>query len=96
MGYAHRRDFPATWPTPSAYNDPAVSVQSYQDGIEECEYAEEMGFEWVSFLWKFRENVRLSVQHKCHSVMPPWYQMMTSWDPPGIAPSEDLRRPGIS
>lgn len=24
-------------------------MQSYQDGIEECELAEEMGFEWVSF-----------------------------------------------
>ena len=49
MGYALRRDFPATWPTPPAYNDPGLSVQSYQDGIEECEFAEEMGFEWISF-----------------------------------------------
>lgn len=49
MGYADRRRFPATWPTPPAYNDPAVSVQSYRDGIEECELAEEVGFEWVSF-----------------------------------------------
>ena len=49
MGYAHRRDFPPTWPTPPSYSDPATSVQSYQDGIEECEFAEEMGFEWVSF-----------------------------------------------
>ena len=49
MGYALRRDFPATWPTPPAYGDPELSVQSYQDGIEECEFAEEMGFEWISF-----------------------------------------------
>ena len=49
MGYAGRRDFPRTWPTPPACNDPAVSVQSYQDGIAECELAEELGFEWVSF-----------------------------------------------
>lgn len=49
MGYAHRRDFPPTWPTPPSYSDPTTSVQSYQDGIEECEFAEEMGFEWVSF-----------------------------------------------
>ena len=49
MGYAHRRDFPPTWPTPPSYSDPETSVQSYQDGIEECEFAEEMGFEWVSF-----------------------------------------------
>ena len=49
MGYAKRRDFPATWPTPPAYNDPGLSVQSYQDGMEECEFAEEMGFDWISF-----------------------------------------------
>ncbi len=49
MGYAHRRDFPPTWPTPPSYSDPETSVQSYQDGMEECEFAEEMGFEWVSF-----------------------------------------------
>ncbi len=49
MGYALRRDFPPTWPTPPAYSDPALSMQSYQDGIEECEFAEEMGFEWISF-----------------------------------------------
>ena len=49
MGYAHRSDFPPTWPTPPAYNDPETSVRSYQDGIEECEFAEESGFEWVSF-----------------------------------------------
>ena len=49
MGYAHRRDFPPTWPTPPGYSDPETSVQSYQDGMEECEFAEEMGFEWVSF-----------------------------------------------
>ncbi len=49
MGYAQRRTFPPTWPTPPAYNDPALSVQSYQHGIEECEFAEEMGFQWISF-----------------------------------------------
>ena len=49
MGYAHRRDFLPTWPTPPSYSDPETSVQSYQDGMEECEFAEEMGFEWVSF-----------------------------------------------
>ena len=49
MGYARRGEFPLTWPTPPGYNDPAVSVQSYQDGIAECEFAEAAGFEWVSF-----------------------------------------------
>ena len=44
----------------------------------------------------FRINVRLSVQRKCHSVRPRWYQMMTPWDPPGIVALEDPRQPGIS
>ena len=49
MGYANRQDFPATWPIPPAYHDATTSVQSYQEGMEECEFAEEMGFEWISF-----------------------------------------------
>ena len=49
MGYSQRHKFPAIWPTPPIYDDPKTSVQSYQEGIEECEFAEEMGFEWVSF-----------------------------------------------
>ena len=49
MGYALRNSFPPTWPTPPSYNDPALSVRSYQDGIEECELAEDIGFEWISF-----------------------------------------------
>ncbi|MCH7843404.1 MAG: LLM class flavin-dependent oxidoreductase [Chloroflexi bacterium] len=49
MGYSQRSAFPPTWPVPPAYHDPETSVQSYQEGIEECEFAEEMGFEWLSF-----------------------------------------------
>src|SRR5918911_5085873 len=48
MGYAQRHKFPATWPVPPSYHDPAVTMQSYQDGLEECELAEEMGFDWIS------------------------------------------------
>ena len=49
MGYSERSKFPDTWPIPASYHDPKISVQSYREGIEECEFAEEMGFEWVSF-----------------------------------------------
>ena len=49
MGYSERDKFPVTWPIPPSYDDAATSVRSYQEGIEECEFAEEMGFEWVSF-----------------------------------------------
>ena len=36
MGYAERHKFPATWPVPPSYHDPAVTMQSYEDGLEEC------------------------------------------------------------
>ena len=49
MGYSERSKFPDTWPIPASYHEPKTSVESYQEGIEECEFAEEMGFEWVSF-----------------------------------------------
>jgi alkanesulfonate monooxygenase SsuD/methylene tetrahydromethanopterin reductase-like flavin-dependent oxidoreductase (luciferase family) len=49
MGYAQRYNFPTTWPIPPVYHDPETSVRSYQEGMEECQLAEEMGFEWVSF-----------------------------------------------
>ncbi|MBQ12019.1 MAG: hypothetical protein CMJ45_10775 [Planctomyces sp.] len=49
MGYSKSHEFPTTWPIPPAYHDSATSVQSYQEGMEACEFAEEMGFEWISF-----------------------------------------------
>ena len=45
---------------------------------------------------KFRGNVRLSVQQKCHSVKPQWYQMMTFRKPRGIVALADPQRPCIS
>lgn len=48
MGYSERHRFPAAWPVPPIYLDPKLSMQSYQEGMEECEFAEEMGFDWVS------------------------------------------------
>ncbi len=48
MGYSERHKFPAIWPVPPMYQDPKLSMQSYQQGMEECEFAEEVGFDWVS------------------------------------------------
>ena len=45
---------------------------------------------------KFRENVRLSVQQKCHSVKPRCYQMTAWQQPPGIVALVDPQRPCIS
>ena len=49
MGYSDRWKFPRVWPIPPAYHDSETSVRSYQEGMEECEFAEEMGFDWLSF-----------------------------------------------
>ncbi len=48
MGYPERHKFPATWPVPPSYLDPKIAMRSYQEGLEECEFAEEMGFDWIS------------------------------------------------
>ena len=47
-------------------------------------------------LSKFRGNVRLSVQRKCHSLKPRWYQMTTLRKPPGIVALVDPQCPYIS
>ena len=48
MGYADRDQFPAGWPVPPSYHDPDVSLRSYREGMDECELAEELGFDWIS------------------------------------------------
>ena len=48
MGYADRDQFPAGWPVAPHHHDPEVSLRSYQEGIAECELAEELGFDWIS------------------------------------------------
>ena len=49
MGYSERHKFPFTWPVPPAYADPDTSVRSYKEGMDECELAEAVGFDWLSF-----------------------------------------------
>ena len=51
---------------------------------------------WATGVSKFRINVRLSGQHKCHSVRVPWYQMMALRGPPRVAVVVDPQRPCIS
>ena len=48
MSYSERDTFPAGWPVPPAYHDPAVSQMSYRQGMAECELAEDLGFDWIS------------------------------------------------
>ena len=51
---------------------------------------------WASGVSKAGINVRSGVQHKCHSVIPPLYQMLTRWESAGTAALEDRRHPCIS
>ena len=48
MSYSERHKFPTVWPVPPSYYDAKIAMQSYQDGMEECEFAEDVGFDWVS------------------------------------------------
>ena len=48
MGYAERHKYPAGWPAPPSYQDPKISMRTYRDGMEECEFAESVGFDWIS------------------------------------------------
>ena len=48
MGYSERHKFPAEGPVPPSFLDTVTSVRSYQDGLRECEFAEELGFDWIS------------------------------------------------
>ena len=48
MGYSQRHEFPRIWPIPPGLGDPATTAESYEAGIEECELAESVGFDWIS------------------------------------------------
>ena len=39
---------PPGWPVPPAHYDSDIAMQSYQEGLAECELAERVGFDWVS------------------------------------------------
>ena len=66
---------------------------SHAPGHAQCDFGEARVV--IGGVLKFRENVRLSVQQKCHSVKPQWYQMMTLRKPRGIVALADPQRPCI-
>ena len=67
---------------------------SHAPGHAQCDFGEARVV--IGGVSKFRENVRLSVQQKCHWVKPQWYQMMTLRKPRGIVALADPQRPCIS
>ena len=67
---------------------------SHAPGHAQCDFGEARVV--IGGLSKFRENVRLSVQQKWHSVKRQWYQMMTLRKPRGIVALADPERPCIS
>ena len=67
---------------------------SHAPGHAQCDFGEARVV--IGGVSKFRENIRVSVQQKCHSVKPQWYQMMTLRKPRGIVALADPQRPCIS
>ena len=52
--------------------------------VDEFRFSVEGGGKTYYWGVEVRENVRLSVQHKCHSVRPGWYQILASRGPFGV------------
>jgi len=46
--YRPPRKLPAEWPVPPDAYDRAAGVQSYRGMVERVQYAEKLGFDWVS------------------------------------------------
>ena len=74
-------------------NSPAETDSAVNRGVMTRVKGGEKVDHWVV---EVQENVRVSVQQKCHSVKPQWYQMMTLRKPRGIVALADPQRPCIS
>jgi hypothetical protein len=49
MQYVTPQDLPGGWPIASALYDHKIGMQCFQDGIEKLEFADHLGFDWISF-----------------------------------------------
>src|SRR5712692_9658679 len=47
--YSAPREIRPEWPLPPAYYDPECGRRSLHQAIEQCELADQLGFDWVSF-----------------------------------------------
>jgi alkanesulfonate monooxygenase SsuD/methylene tetrahydromethanopterin reductase-like flavin-dependent oxidoreductase (luciferase family) len=49
MQYVTPQNLPGGWPTAPALYDPKVGMQNLQEGMEKLEFADHLGFDWISF-----------------------------------------------
>jgi len=49
MQYVTSQQLPGGWPLAPALYDPKVGMQCFRDGIEKLEFADHLGFDWISF-----------------------------------------------
>jgi alkanesulfonate monooxygenase SsuD/methylene tetrahydromethanopterin reductase-like flavin-dependent oxidoreductase (luciferase family) len=49
MQYVTSQNLPGGWPIAPALYDPKIGMQCFQDGIEKLEFADHLGFDWISF-----------------------------------------------
>ena len=48
-GYSAPRGIRSAWPIPPAQYDPEFGLLSFRHALEQCELADQLGFDWVSF-----------------------------------------------
>ena len=49
MQYVTPQNLPGGWPVAPALYDPKIGMQCFQDGMEKLEFADYLGFDWISF-----------------------------------------------
>ena len=49
MQYVTSQNLPGGWPLAPALYDPKIGMQCFRDGIEKLEFADHLGFDWISF-----------------------------------------------
>jgi alkanesulfonate monooxygenase SsuD/methylene tetrahydromethanopterin reductase-like flavin-dependent oxidoreductase (luciferase family) len=49
MQYVTAQHLPGGWPIAPALYDPKIGMQCFQDGMEKLEFADYLGFDWISF-----------------------------------------------
>ena len=49
MQYVTPQHLPDRWPIAPALYDSKIGMQCFQGGIEKLEFADHLGFDWISF-----------------------------------------------
>lgn len=49
LAYVSPQEIPPGWPVPPAYYDREIGRRSLHDGLAQAEFADQLGFDWISF-----------------------------------------------